>query len=114
MSQSDEIWLEFEGQKVVNLVAVHVLEPNDDYLTQTGVYGPDHIWTRPHMDQTKTLRPKHMDQTRPDQTRPDQTRPQDTDQTRSDQTEVHRPNQSRPKYIHQIRLYQRLLNPFSA
>ena len=30
MSQSDEIWLEFEGQKVVDLVAVHVLEPNDD------------------------------------------------------------------------------------
>ena len=34
MSQSDEIWLEFEGQKVVDLVAVHVLELNDDYLSK--------------------------------------------------------------------------------
>ena len=71
-----------------------------DQSTQTRVYGPDHIWTR--ADKT---RPKYTDQgiwTRPDhniQTKPDQTRLKYTNQ-----------NKSRPKYIHQIRLYSRLLN----
>ena len=109
-----------------------------DQRTQTGVYGLDHIWTRPkytdwsiwtrsHMNQTKVHRPKHMDQTRPDKTkvyrpghvdqsRSDKTIPDHKIQTRLDQTRLKYTdkNQSRPKYIHQIRLYQRLLNPFSA
>ena len=102
-----------------------------DQRTQTGVYGPDHIWTRPKdTDQGIWTRPKYTDQntwTRQDKTRPkytdqgmwtrsNQIRPDQTRQTRLDQTRLMYTdqNQSRPKYIHQIRLYQRLLNPFSA
>ena len=32
MWQSEEIWYKFEVQKVIDLVAVHVLELDDDYL----------------------------------------------------------------------------------
>ena len=109
-----------------------------DHIWLRPKYTDQGIWTRPHMnqtkvhrpghvDQTKVHRPKHMDQTRQDKTkvykpghvdqiRSDQTRPDHKIQTRLNQTRLKYTdqNQSRPKYIHQIRLYQRLLNPFSA
>ena len=78
-----------------------------DQSTQTKTHGPD----KTRQDQSIQTRACGPDQIRSDQTRPDHKIQTRLGQTRLKYTDQ---NQSRPKYIHQIRLYQRLLNPFSA